>query len=90
MIQSLKFENTSSTYSLTGKLSYDLEKEDNKHLIYKMFVAHPCDGCSSAPLTQYKNNNIYGELIEEDKYFSHESDERAYIDMKEAKDTLMN
>ena len=40
LIQSLKFENTSSTYSLTGKLLYDLEKEEDKHLIYKMFVAH--------------------------------------------------
>ena len=39
LIRSLKFENTSSGYSLTGKLLYDLEKEDDKHLIYKMFVA---------------------------------------------------
>ena len=85
LIQSLKFENTSSTYSLTGKLSYDLEKEDDKHLIYKMFVAHSCNGCSSAPLTQYKNNDIYRELIEEDDYFGDESDERVYIDMRRSK-----
>ena len=84
-IQLLKFEDTSSTYSLTGKLLYDLEKEDDKHLVYKMFVAHFCDGCSSAPLTQYKNNHIYRELIEEDKYFSDESDERVYIDMRRSK-----
>ena len=61
---------------------YDLEKEEDKHLIYKMFVAHSCNGCSSAPLTQYKNNDIYCELIEGDKYFSDESDERVYIDMR--------
>ena len=61
LIQSLKFENTSSTYSLTGKL---------KITQYK---------------TQYKNNNIYRELIEEDKYFSDESDERVYIDMRRSK-----
>ena len=85
LIQSLKFENTSSTYSLTGKLSYDLEKEDDKHLIYKMFVAHSCSGCSSAPLTQYKNNDIYRELIEKDDYFGDESDERVYIDMRRSK-----
>ena len=83
MIQSLKFENTSSTYSLTGKLSYDLEKD--KHLIHKMFVAHSCNGCNSAPLTQYKNNDIYRELIEEDDYFGDESDERVYIDMRRSK-----
>ena len=43
------------------------------------------DGCSSAPLRQYKNNSIYCELIEEDKYFSDESDERVYIDMRRSK-----
>ena len=30
LIKSIKFENTSTTYSLTGKLSYDLEKEEEK------------------------------------------------------------
>ena len=85
LIQSLKFENTSSTYSLAGKLSYDLEKEDDKPLIYKMFVAHSCNGCSSAPLTQYKNNDIYHKLIEEDDYFGDESNERVYIDMRRSK-----
>ena len=85
LIQSLKFENTSSTYSITGKLSYDLEKEDHKHLIYKMFVTHSFNGCSSALLTQYKNNNIFRELIEEDDYFGDESEERVYIDMRRSK-----
>ena len=50
-----------------------------------MFVAHSCNGCSSAPLTQYKNNDIYGELIEEDDYFGDESNERIYIDMRRSK-----
>ena len=84
-IQSIKFENTSSTYSLTGKLLYDFEREDDKHLLYKMFVAHSCNGCSSAPLTQYKNNDIYREIMEEEKYFEDESDERIYIDMRRGK-----
>ena len=85
LIVSLKFENTSSTYGLTAKLFYDLEKEDDKHLIYKMFVAQACKGCSSAPLTQYRSNDIYRELIEEDDYFGDESDERVYIDMRKSK-----
>ena len=50
-----------------------------------MFVAHSCNGCSSAPLRQYKNNDIYRELIEEDDYFGDESDERVYIDMRKRK-----
>ena len=85
LIQLLKFEDTSSTYSLTGKLLYDLEKEDDKHLVYKMFVAHFCNSCSSAPLMQYNNNDIYRELIEEDDYFGDECDERVYIDMRRNK-----
>ena len=78
-------ENTSSTYSLTGKLLFDLEREEDKHVIYKMFVALVCDGCSSAPLTQYKNNDIYWDLITEYDYFEGESDERIYIDMRRSK-----
>ena len=84
-IQSIKFENTSSTYSLTGKFLYDFEREDDKHLLYKMFVAHSCNGCSSAPLTQYKNNDIYQEIIEEEKYFEDKSDERICIHMRRSK-----
>ena len=50
-----------------------------------MFVAHSCHGCSSAPLTQYKNNDIYREIIEKEKYFEDKSDERIYIDMRRSK-----
>ena len=64
---------------------YDFEREDDKHLLYKMFVAHSCNGCSSAPLTQYKNNDIYQEIIEEEKYFEDKSDERIYIHMRRSK-----
>ena len=64
---------------------YDFEREDDKHLLYKMFVAHSCNGCGSAPLTQYKNNNIYQEIIEEEKYFKDKSDEKIYIDLRRSK-----
>ena len=70
------------TYSLTGKLSYDLEKEDEKNILYKMLVAHACNGCSSAPLTQYKNNEIYQEITAEDEFTNNEKDDRIYIDMR--------
>ena len=50
-----------------------------------MFVAHSCNGCSSAPLTQYKNNDIYQEIIEEEKYFEDKSDERICIHMRRSK-----
>ena len=54
LIKTIKFENTSTTYSLTGKLSYDLERERDKNILYKMLVAHSCHGYSSAALTQKK------------------------------------
>ena len=51
MIQNIKFENTTSTYSLTGKLQYDYKNRDEKTMLYKMFVAYNCNSCSTAPLT---------------------------------------
>ena len=51
IIQTIKFENTSTTYSLTGKFSFNMEKEDDKNISYKMLVAKACDGYSTAPLT---------------------------------------
>ena len=66
-------------------MSYDLEKEDEKNILYKMLVAHACNGCNSAPLTQYKNNEIYHEITAEDEFTSNEKDNRIYIDMRRSK-----
>ena len=33
-----------------------------------MLVAKASDGCSTAPLTQYKNNQIYQKITGEDKF----------------------
>ena len=81
LIKTIKFENTSSIYSLTGKLTYDLEKEGDKYQLYWMLAAFTCGGCSSALLTQYINNPIYQELTEQDEYTGNERDDRIYIDM---------
>ena len=70
---------------MIGKLSYDLQKEDEKNILFKMLVAHACNGCSSAPLTQYKNNEIYQEITAEDEFTSNEKDYRIYIDMRRSK-----
>ena len=50
-----------------------------------MFVAYYCNGCSMAPLQQYKNNEIKQELTKEKDYFSRKFDERLYIDMRRSK-----
>ena len=75
LIKTIKFENASSTYSLTGKLSYDLGKEDDKYQLYCMLAAFTCGGCNSAPLTQYINNPIYQELTEEDEFTDTDRDD---------------
>ena len=49
---------------------------------YKQFVAWSYNGSSVAHLTDYINNPIYQELIDEDKYFGAKSDERMYIDLR--------
>ena len=82
MIQSIKFENATSTYSLTGKLEYDYKNHDEKTMLYKMFVAYNCNGCSTAPLTQYKNNPIYQDITPEEEYRDNSRDDRIYIDMR--------
>ena len=82
LIKTIKFENISTTYSLTGKLSFDLEKDDNKNILYKLLVAKACNGCSTAPLTQYKNNEIYQEITEEDKFTTNDTENRILIDMR--------
>ena len=50
-----------------------------------MLVAKVCDGCSTAPLTQYKNNEIYQEITEEDKFTDNNTDDKIYIDMRRSK-----
>ena len=66
-------------------MSYDLELEDEKHILYKMLAAYNCNGCSSATLTQYINNEIYQEMPDEDKFADNERDDRTYIDMRRSK-----
>ena len=56
-------------------------------MLAKIFCikCYSCDGCSTAPLTQYKNNEIYQEITEWDKFTSNETDDRIYIDMRRSK-----
>ena len=68
LIESVKFVNASKAYSLTGKLSYDINNKDEKYQMYKMFVAYICNGATFAPLTEYKNNPIYQDMTDEYAY----------------------
>ena len=85
LIESVIFQNASKAYMLTGKISYDINKKDEKYLSYKMFVAYQCNGCTFAPLTEYKNNEIYQNLTDEYEYRGQQKDNRIYIDMQRSK-----
>ena len=85
LIESVKFINASKAYSLTGKLSYDINNKDEKFLMYKMFVAYVCNGATYAPLSDYKNNPVYQDMTNEYDYRAKSKDDRVYIDMQRSK-----
>ena len=85
LIKSVKFVNASKAYSLTGKLSYDINNKDEKYQLYKMFVAYQCNGATFAPLTDYKNNPIYKDMTDEYSYHGQTKDDCIYIDMQRSK-----
>ena len=79
LIESIKFVNASKAYTLTGKLSYDVNNKDEKFLLYKM------NGCTFAPLPDYKNNPVYQDITDQYEYFGADKDDRIYIDMRRSK-----
>ena len=83
-IKSVKLTNFTEIYSLTNK-EYDMDNLTQKHLLYNQFVAWTCNGCSTAPLTDYINNPVYQELIDKDEYDSEKSNERVYLDLRAIK-----
>ena len=79
LISNIKIENA-KVYGTTTELNYDLTNNNDKNQIYSNFVAYHCNGCSTAPLTQYRRSEIYQKLTF-DKYFT-TSDEKIYIDLR--------
>lgn len=74
-IQSLKIENTSTTYVLTTEIKYDIGSADDLYWLYAQFAAFSCNGYSITPLTNCANNKVYQELVIQEKYLT-TSDER--------------
>ena len=85
IIKNVKFDNASTTYSLTGQIEYNLEKEDDKHTLYKMLAAHECKGYSSASLSQFVNNPIYQDMTREEDWSKSFKDDRLFIDLRRSK-----
>ena len=82
IIKSVKLTNFTEIYSLTKEKIYDIDNLTQRHLLFKQFVAWSCKGSIVAPLTDYINNSIYQELIDEDAYREVRSDERVYLDLR--------
>ena len=51
-------------------------------MLYRMFIPNNCNGCTTAPLTQYKNNEIYQEITPEDEYRDNTKDDIIYLDIR--------
>ena len=82
LVKSLEFANVSKEHSATNMLKYDTTSDLHKNLLYEQFLAWHTDECSTAPLTDFMNNPVAQELIDKEDYFSDDSDERIYIDLK--------
>ena len=50
-----------------------------------MFAAYNCKGCSTAPLTHYKNNETFQEITPEDEFTTNTRDDKILIDMRRSK-----
>ena len=85
IVKNIKFDNASTTYSLTGQLEYNLEKEDDRNNLYKMLSAFQCGGYSSAPLSQFINNEVYQDMTREEDWGKSFKDDRLYIDLRRSK-----
>ena len=77
--------NKSTTYSLTGKLEYDVNKNDELDILYKMFLAFQCNGCCTTPLSQYKNNEIFQEITTEENHTTANTGDKIFIDLRRSK-----
>lgn len=78
-IQNFPVENISQAYSIANKLVILVIRE-KKNVLYKLFVACSCNGCSIAALRDYANNLIYQELPTESEYFTN-ADKKVYISL---------
>ena len=52
-------------------------------MLWKQFLACNTDGCSNVPVTDFMNNPIPQELLQETEYFSDDSDKRLYVDLRQ-------
>ena len=81
LIKTLKLSNATEIYSLTNEKKYSIDNLTQEHLLYKQFLAWNCNGSSVVPLSEYMDNAIFQELLDEERCYSLKSDERVYLDL---------
>ena len=52
-----------------------------KKILYQMFAAYNCNGCSTVLLKQHKNNPIYQEITPEEDFGKNTRGDGIYLDM---------
>ena len=85
MIKLLEFANISKQYIATNTLKYDTTNDLQKHLLWRQFLAWHTDECSNAPITDFINNLVAQELLDQENYFSDSSDERLHVDLRQSR-----
>ena len=85
LIKAIDFVNINNENSATNSLRYNLDNDLLQHLLYKQLLAWNTNGCSTAPLGDFMNNLVAQELKKENSYFENDSDERIYVDLRQAK-----
>ena len=83
-IQSLKIENVLIRSTLTSEIKCDVDGADDAYWLYVQFVAFSCNGCCKEPLTDYAENEVYQELVRQEKYLT-SSDKRLYVGLRRSK-----
>ena len=79
-LSNIKIENA-KVYGTATELNYDLTNHNDQSQLYSNFVAYQCNGCSTAPLTQYRRSEIYQKLTKFKDYFK-TSDEKLFVDLR--------
>ena len=82
-IASVQLEHLNNKYGEINK-KYYLTDEHDRYIMHRNFVAWATKkGSSVGPLTQYKDDHIYKELIKYSKYYkATDSDEKLYVDLR--------
>ena len=80
-LSSIEIENVGASYKTTD-LSFNLDKYEDKSLLYNNFLAFMADSCSLNDRTSYLNSELIETLPNQKKYFDGTTNYPIYIDLR--------